>query len=766
MIIAAKKTIVTSNIDMEVIPVTVSKNAGPEVIIKMVADQYPNPLQTLMTEYVQNAIDSHYCAGKVDVPIEITLPSEFDQHYVVRDYGVSMTHEQVKNVYAVAMESGKTGSNAELGGYGIGKLVFSQYGGELWLTTWVDGLKTVYFYQLKDGFGGIGIVTQEESDEPTGVEVKIHIPSEDHADCIALAPYLYSYIPTRPIFKGVKNVDDLFESDYLMQNDKFSLPTTKPTGDREDGMIATIGGLPFPIEAYAAGVGDDSDLVNYTGAILHFGVGELEHPPNRASLTYSVKTKDAIQKRMAEFKTECVKIICDKIDDFTLFEARNYMSGLDTYNLFNGQNNFHAVAKICGVYQNGFVWRGIKVKHELKVNIAPVDMLVESMRYYYMGTKRNSNSYYADEIARNEKRVTLTFHDDNTYVIIEPDFGRSGKAKRMAKYMEDNSDSKTYLVTLAEGRTIESFHYWSEIPMDKLINIKDLEMPPRDASLSSGSGSGIRTVKKGGVLEYNSNNARQYDYSMKWGVHAFDEVPENDLDTIEGVYFPMKYYKPDVPEFRSANNHPEFTRMMYMIRMFYPDKKVYGVKPAEVKNLNDDMVPLVEFANRIAEKLNTKMKLYGYNYLSLNYASNHYSMSNNLREHTFTDPKITYLRDNLLKLVDQYKAFKDEHNMAKVLEVYNVIRDDYNFHMFDTSNLRNRNHFLDKIEKIVVSINIEYNNDRYARYSLSINKETHEKIEALYYYRNRKKIESENVRQARRKVLTDRIARGKVLASS
>jgi len=62
---------------------------------------YQDKIGSMVREVSCNARDSHVAAGKADVPFEIHLPDNFEPWFSVKDYGLGLSHEDVKNVFTV-----------------------------------------------------------------------------------------------------------------------------------------------------------------------------------------------------------------------------------------------------------------------------------------------------------------------------------------------------------------------------------------------------------------------------------------------------------------------------------------------------------------------------------------------------------------------------------------------------------------------------------------------------------------------------------------
>ena len=81
----------------------------------------------VLREFASNSQDAHAEALINERPIEITLPNNLEPTLKFRDYGNSMSHETVMNLYSTYGLSTKSASNNFIGMMGIGKFAGFAY---------------------------------------------------------------------------------------------------------------------------------------------------------------------------------------------------------------------------------------------------------------------------------------------------------------------------------------------------------------------------------------------------------------------------------------------------------------------------------------------------------------------------------------------------------------------------------------------------------------------------------------------------------------
>ena len=109
-------------------------------------------------EYGANAWDAHRAAGKPDLPIKVSLPTELESSFTVRDWGPGLrmgdpdeTQEEsdrlgpsVFTTFVVLGESARRDDDEEVGSFGIGGKCGHAYNDTFTITSWHGGTRRVY----------------------------------------------------------------------------------------------------------------------------------------------------------------------------------------------------------------------------------------------------------------------------------------------------------------------------------------------------------------------------------------------------------------------------------------------------------------------------------------------------------------------------------------------------------------------------------------------------------------------------------------------
>lgn len=646
MKIETKELEVTTNTEMRTYNLKVSQDSTViPIIIKMMADQYKNPLKTLSVEYVQNAMDSHRVAGKLDVPIQIHLPNSNDPYFRVRDFGISMSSETVENVFSALFASTKRDSDEDIGGFGVGRLVFGAYTGTMVITTYLDGKKTEYFFYLENGKGDITEMMAVDSDEPQGVEISIPIKEHDFENLRRICQEQYAFIKPTPIVTGnhqftLKNVQYKFVTDSFCFRDKTDRYT-------QLNPIATVAGLPYPIDPYQFDYEHCTRRILSSGVVLHFNVGEVDIVPSRDNLKYTDKTKNAIEEKIKEIE-DLAKVELDKLCDTSNIKTE-YEARCMWYKLFNSGTLENFLVSLLPNKNYGFKYNNDIIDGYRKEIPFTPDKDYKHRRIYKLKMF---------EYAVENNRLNGTETD---YVKFIPDskiiWGKSESSPRIVSqkikhYLIDEDLNYVYVVKdINDGYTIDDFCDDTAFDKSMIVSIDDIELPKRT------------TVKNGGTIVRNPRHIQKRVYYFIGGSrYSFDKkcwsaYNNLDLQDTEGFWVVK-----DGSDIRGMDLSPRAVK--YLLKE-YNDKnntgyKIWSILPSKVSQVGPKMLNLVDEFKKLIPELIKKyfganvpmdlLKLYDEVYNEHNYIMHNKDL--------LTDVESTKWFFELQELVLDYKKTK------------------------------------------------------------------------------------------------------------
>ncbi|CAB4241793.1 hypothetical protein UFOVP71_331 [uncultured Caudovirales phage] len=256
---------------------------------------YANKIRAVIRELSCNAVDSHVAADNAGTPFDVHLPTTLEPWFAVRDYGTGLTHEQVTNIYTTYFESSKTNSNAFIGALGLGSKSPFSYTDNFTVTAIKDGRKGIYSAFINgEGVPSIALMMEEESTEPSGVEVKMSVNDRYDFDKFrSEARTVYTHFSLRPVISGSD-----FEFRDVEYEDKDIVPGVHSYSDSRS-CRAVMGNIAYPIDVPNAetNLGEVAKLLA-CGLEMHFAIGELDFQASREGLSYIPSTITAIKAKL------------------------------------------------------------------------------------------------------------------------------------------------------------------------------------------------------------------------------------------------------------------------------------------------------------------------------------------------------------------------------------------------------------------------------------------------------------------------------------
>ncbi len=178
-------------------------------VMKILSDMYSDPHRAIAREYIANAVDSHRMARKLNAvnqkPIEVTTPSKLNPTFSVRDYGVGMSEEETEELLSNFGSSGdeKRKDDTLIGGFGIGSKCAFAVTDTYTFTVWHGGREKVWICTIKkDAARSIQQLTDQASDEPTGVRVDVPVNFDQSSKVVDGVNYVLSCLDEPIVLNG------------------------------------------------------------------------------------------------------------------------------------------------------------------------------------------------------------------------------------------------------------------------------------------------------------------------------------------------------------------------------------------------------------------------------------------------------------------------------------------------------------------------------------------------------------------------------------
>lgn len=285
-------------------------------IMGVLTDLYVDPELAIIREYATNAYDSHIEVGQT-LPIEVDTPTSLKPYLSIRDYGVGLDADGIRQIYSRYGASTKRETNDAVGMLGLGCKSALAYVDQFTLVGTKDGIKTaVSVSRDEKGVGIMKILAEDEIDhslltdfhEPNGVEVLI--PAKNGNDIERKARNFFSFWEKGTVLlngQEPKRAEGLkLDEDGNYQIVKYGdLPGYDDDGysyDRQT-LCVVMGNVPYWVDG-------DRRLVGTSHFVLaRVPIGTVQFAPSREALQETPFTQgalDTIRKDVARLKKASV----------------------------------------------------------------------------------------------------------------------------------------------------------------------------------------------------------------------------------------------------------------------------------------------------------------------------------------------------------------------------------------------------------------------------------------------------------------------------
>jgi hypothetical protein len=339
----------------------------PQILHILRNQLYSDKISAVIREYSVNAVDAHIESGQSNRPIEITLPSQLDCNFKVRDYGFSLSDKDIEEVFAFYGESTKRNTNTQTGMLGIGAKSAFAYGDNFVINSYIDGRKHVYNAFIDPSqLGMISKLTEEDTDEENGVEIVVPVKDKDVQSFVEKAENLFEHFKVRPKIAG--NVIEFNDEDVLFSGDDWVWKKSEDDHSRYHGYgsnrrgnsepIAVMGNIGYKIDSYSIDWNDE----DYSGIlignlVLEFDIGEIEITASREGLEYTEITISAIKAKLKKVHKELLATIQAQFDGCdSLFKAKCLIG--EVLDLTSG------LASIRSLILKDLKWKGAVIKDQ------------------------------------------------------------------------------------------------------------------------------------------------------------------------------------------------------------------------------------------------------------------------------------------------------------------------------------------------------------------------------------------------------------------
>jgi hypothetical protein len=499
---------------------SVSFGIKPEnlsVIFHILRNQlYSDKILAVIREYSSNAYDAHIANGNVSQPIRITLPVQMNPYFKIRDFGVGLSHEDVKEIYAFYGCSTKRSSNDFVGQLGLGSKSGFAYGDNFVINSFINGAKNSYNAFIDETqVGQIALISSEPTKEPNGVEIIIPVKSGQERYFLDKATEFFKWFPVMPEFVGL--------------NPKIVIPKIIFEGTDWKfygsgvGSAALMGCVSYPIDIDALDGFDDleRELIR-AGVVIKFGIGDVEIAASREALQYSDHTKKNIKIKVKKILTELETVVAAKFTGCTtLWEAACLLNKVDDFG-----NELYQLRKL---FSNKMMWKNQKLSSNYGFHNS------DDVRFVRYATRWNHS--HGQIKNQGEDSYCVAKSD---IVFVENDIhAKNAILNRIVPLVEDSKATSSpirtvYLINFKDDATKQAWlknGFDAPIVAYSTLPHKVLSQYPDYAKSKSGGSATAQAKHKVKEFKFNSTKFSRYSNRSNWW-ESIDVDPETD----SGVY--------------------------------------------------------------------------------------------------------------------------------------------------------------------------------------------------------------------------------------
>jgi hypothetical protein len=435
---------------------------------------YANKIRAIIRELSCNAVDSHAAAGKTGTPFDVHLPNSLDPTFRIRDYGTGLTHDQVTNIYTTYFESTKTNSNEFIGALGLGSKSPFSYTDNFTVVAIRDGIKGVYTAFINnEGVPSIALMSQDETDEPSGVEIKFAVNDRWDFDKFRQeARQVYKYFALRPVVDGTN-----FSFEDPQYESRDIIPGVHAYSNTRNS-YAIMGNIAYPIDVPNA----ESTLGELRGLLgcgleIHFAIGELDFQASREGLSYIPQTIDSIKQKLEALNAQLSIRLAAEADAIkNLWDRAVFLYKKKDHSLWTAAVKKYATDTKLPTYNADSYQRP-------QTFVLPNDTLAKKYNVQLKGlqvsrgkkgmTTLKDSLEYSDKLDAEGHRITFrAWHmsvDSNSHFIVSD--LKTGAVSRVKHHYRDSEETRTVWIIEAVDRSK---------PMNIKAFFKSIHNPPAE----------------------------------------------------------------------------------------------------------------------------------------------------------------------------------------------------------------------------------------------------------------------------------------------
>jgi len=442
--------------------------AGAQAFAILSSGLYSDPIKAIVRELSTNAWDGQVDNNLTDKAFDVSLPTPLSPVFILRDYGIGMSHDDVMGLYSTYFGSDKGDSNKKIGALGLGSKSPLGYTNNFTVESIQQGVHNSYMIYLNDdGMPTIAHTGTLDTDEADGVTITIPTEDNDTHKWDTAAQEIYKWFPVLPNFlTSDPRIPERETYDHNFGGIHSDMDSNRNHWSNEWHIIQGLIAYPLDTDKF------DTVFFQHFSGEIHVELGEVMFAPNRESINYNAITVNAIQNYIDKFDTEFMdrqESHIKGMDSMTavLEFGRNFNIG---YNKIDKYPNLELLVQDRFKEMNEaekFYWPSADADFDAKVELFYTETFeYSSTQSYFMPlkyflaslTKHISSEYRALSIKAGNTVVSGAINDrghgfDHVSVIFND--GKRGIIGKAREYLRENGKRNT-LVLVVEGSKLDN----------------------------------------------------------------------------------------------------------------------------------------------------------------------------------------------------------------------------------------------------------------------------------------------------------------------
>lgn len=285
-----------------------------KTIRMQIADLYSDKPGSIVREITANAFDSHLRAGQTR-PFYVHAPTTLVPEFFVRDYGVGMTAEVMKEVYIVIGKSDKDKSDDEVGMWGLGSKSPFAYADQYTITCF-DGVEARHYgYGIaEDGVPDLYLMAVEPNDEPAGVRIGLSVETKDFelfAEAVRFNVVAHDGGFEHNLGEVARGTKDLIGAGWSA----YSESPLKAQGYSGTSWWARQGCVLYRIDDNQLTLPRETRHGHKRAWIIDCPIGMIKMTPSREAIQYDAEVVDYLKARIAALVEEVRDSVWQAVKD-------------------------------------------------------------------------------------------------------------------------------------------------------------------------------------------------------------------------------------------------------------------------------------------------------------------------------------------------------------------------------------------------------------------------------------------------------------------